>query len=120
MSPVFAEVGEALAGWGIPTAAAVASVVRVGGLSVIASGGIRDGVDAARALALGAEAVGVARPLLAAWKRGGRAAVEQALDALEQGLRAAMLLCGARDLAALRAAPRVLGPRLRAWLEALS
>jgi isopentenyl-diphosphate delta-isomerase len=57
--------------------------------------------------------------MLVAWNRGGTRALEEQTDAFEHGLRAAMLLTGSRDLAALRRAPRVLGPRLRAWLEAL-
>jgi isopentenyl-diphosphate delta-isomerase len=57
----------AFADWGIPTAEAVrAACVAAPGLPVIASGGLRDGVDVAKTLALGASAAGLARSFLLA------------------------------------------------------
>lgn len=106
--------GELLWDWGIPTAASVALVAREG-LTPIATGGITSGLDVARAIALGAHAAGIARPLLAAYEAGGAAQAGRLLDRIERELRAVMLLVGARDLDALRAAPRVLGPELTRW-----
>lgn len=107
--------GELLWDWGIPTAASVALVARVG-LTPIATGGISTGLDVARAIALGAHAAGIARPILAAYEHGGADEVGRMLDRIERELRAVMLLTGARDLDALRAAPRVIGPSLARWL----
>ncbi len=58
-------VAAAFGDWGVPTATAVAEAVRAApGLPVIASGGLRDGVDVAKCLALGARAAGLARAFL--------------------------------------------------------
>ncbi len=107
--------GELLWDWGIPTAASVAMVASEG-LTPIATGGIQNGLDVARAIALGAHAAGIARPLLAAYERGGSDEAARMLDRIERELRAVMLLVGARDLDALRASPRVIGPTLSRWL----
>ncbi|MBW1844574.1 MAG: alpha-hydroxy-acid oxidizing protein, partial [Deltaproteobacteria bacterium] len=107
---------EALREWGIPTAASVAYARRAG-FRVIASGGIRTGLDAARAIALGAEAAGLALPLLRAFAAGGTAGVLNATAGLVESLQSIAMLVGARSVATLREAPRVLGPELRVWLD---
>ncbi|MBM4398577.1 MAG: type 2 isopentenyl-diphosphate Delta-isomerase [Deltaproteobacteria bacterium] len=107
----------ALWDWGLPTAAAVAEVADLG-LEVIASGGIRTGVEAARALALGASVAGVAAPVASAWFEGGEEAVERVLSRMIDGVRAAFVLTGSRSLADLRAAPRIVTGPLREWIEA--
>jgi isopentenyl-diphosphate delta-isomerase len=108
--------GAELREWGIPTAASLVYARRLG-LSAIASGGLRGALDAVRALALGAEAAGLALPFLRAFARGGPDAVMELGAQLAEGIRSAMLLLGARRVADLRRVPRVIGPRLRAWLE---
>jgi isopentenyl-diphosphate delta-isomerase len=102
--------------WGVPTAAAVVEMVGLG-FEVIASGGIRTGLDAARALALGARLAGLAAPVLTAYFEGGVQAAEACLGRVLAGLRAAMLLTSSRDLAALAAAPRRFRGPLREYLE---
>jgi isopentenyl-diphosphate delta-isomerase len=108
-------VGESLWDWGVPTAAAVAYSVAAG-LITIATGGLRTGLDVARALALGATAAGIARPVLQAFTQGGRAGAEAYLDRVERELRAVMLLCGARTVTQLQRAPRIVTGELKDWL----
>jgi len=108
--------GEALHEWGIPTAASVAYARRAG-FRIIASGGIRSGLDAARAIALGADAAGLALPLLRAFAAGGTSEVLDTTAGLVESLQSIAMLVGAPTVAALREAPHVLGSELRTWLE---
>ncbi len=103
--------------WGIPTAASLTQVAPLGFEAVFASGGMTSGLDAAKAIALGATAAGFARPVLKALDAGGPAGAEALLDRIETELRCAMLLVGARDLGALREVPRVITGRLLEWMR---
>lgn len=98
---------DAFAGWGIPTAECIREVrAAVRGVAVIGSGGLNTGVDAAKALALGADLAGFGRALL-----GPAVQSEEQLDALlarvELELRTAMFGIGAGNVSALRDTPRL-------------
>ncbi len=110
-----ARLGELLWDWGIPTAASLLQVGCIGFQTVIATGGITNGYDVARALALGATAVGIARPTLIAFHEGGEAAVHRFFDAVERELRAILVLTGSESPQALAHAPKIIGPKLAAW-----
>ena len=64
-------------------------------------GGIRRGSDALKALALGASAVFVGRPIVWGLALGGQAGVEHMLHLLNEELQTAMALTGVKDLAAI-------------------
>jgi isopentenyl-diphosphate delta-isomerase len=97
----------AFADWGTPTAEALLQAQRgAPGLPVIASGGLRTGIEAAKALALGAVAVGIASPFLKA-AAGSAGDVIAAIDELGEELRIAMFACGAGRVAALRDPGRI-------------
>ncbi len=120
-SGIAATVGQEFSGWGIPTAAAVLSVREaVGkGVKVVASGGIRGGLELAKALALGADVGGLALPLFRAQQAGGVEGAEIALRQVLTGLAQAMLLTGSRKVSDLRARPKVVAGKLKDWLAAL-
>jgi isopentenyl-diphosphate delta-isomerase len=111
-----ARLGNLFWDWGVPTAASVHACVSVG-LETIATGGIQTGLDVVRALALGARAAGIARPMLQAHVRGGKAEAERVIDQLEREIRAAMLLCGARSVDELARVPRLIFSPLKEWME---
>lgn len=73
-----------------------------GQVPIIVDGGIRRGVDVFRALALGANAVAVGRPVLYGLGMGGPAGVKSVLDFLTSELKTAMLLAGVEKLAAIK------------------
>ncbi|MDC0709217.1 type 2 isopentenyl-diphosphate Delta-isomerase [Stigmatella sp. ncwal1] len=118
---LLAELGAEFSSWGIPTAAAAASVRHAVGPEVrlVASGGIRTGLDVAKVLALGADVAGMALPLFKAQQEGGLAGAEKALQLILAGLRQAMLLTGSRGCAELRRRPVIKTGELKDWLAAL-
>lgn len=103
-------VAGAFVGWGIPTAESLRAVAAAApGLTLIASGGLRDGLDVAKSLALGAGLAGLAGPFLRAADRSTEAVIEE-IEVLDETLRVAMFAIGARDLAALRGTDRLIEP----------
>ncbi|QDG54655.1 type 2 isopentenyl-diphosphate Delta-isomerase [Persicimonas caeni] len=116
-SPEKATIGEMFWDWGVPTGAAI-SFAKARNLNVIGSGGLRTGLDCARAIALGADIAGMALPWLKAAFHEGHDAAMQFGRTTIQALRVACLLTGSASIAELQEAPRVLGPNLRRWTEA--
>ena len=106
-------IARTFADWGIPTADSLIQVRQAAPeLPAIASGGIRDGIDVAKCVALGATLVGLASPFLRAATVSDEAVVD-AIDLLADELRIAMFCTGAGDVTALRAPGRlvVIGDR---------
>ena len=112
---------ETFADWGVPTAVSLIAGRRVLGPSakIVGSGGIRNGLDCARAIAAGADIAGMATPVFLAWQEGGQEGAAKYLSRIKAELRAAMLLTGSADVEALRSAPRVHLDPLRRWLKGL-
>ncbi|OJH41180.1 type 2 isopentenyl-diphosphate Delta-isomerase [Cystobacter ferrugineus] len=118
---VQAQVGAEFSNWGIPTAAAIASVRRAvgSGTRLVASGGLRTGLDAAKVIALGADVAGMALPLFRAQQAGGVEGAEKALAVILASLRQAFVLTGSASCADLQRKPRIIGGQLKDWLATL-
>ena len=109
--------GQLFREWGIPTAASLGWLRSLGlRAEIVASGGIRTGLDAARALVLGARVAGLAQPALAAASAGGAAGAIEFLSGVIDSLRTACMLAGVREVGDLANAPRVITGELRDWL----
>jgi isopentenyl-diphosphate Delta-isomerase len=109
--------GALLRDWGIPTAVSLLAA-RAASLPLIATGGVRSGLDAAKALALGATAVGIGAPILRHALEG-EEALEAWLTQFLEELRTVMFLTGSRTLEELRSRPVVILGRTKAWAEQL-
>lgn len=106
--------------WGLPTVVSLGEVLAtVGGqVDVIASGGVRSGHDVAKAMAMGATAVGMAGPLLRLLAQpDGDQKLEQFLAALHLTLRRILLLTGSRTWQDLQRRPVVITGASGQWLD---
>ena len=100
-----ARVAASFADWGIPTAEAILFAKKgAPKVKVIASGGLRDGIDIAKSIALGAIAGGMAGPFLKAADESAEA-VDQLIRQISSQLRIAMLCSSARNIDELQHTP---------------
>lgn len=94
-----ARVAGAFIDWGIPTAVSIQYCRRAApSLPIIASGGIGNGIDVAKCIALGANLVGLAGEFLRAADQNGVAGVIEMAETLTDELRIAMFCAGAKNL----------------------
>ncbi|MFX0115622.1 MAG: type 2 isopentenyl-diphosphate Delta-isomerase [Candidatus Hodarchaeota archaeon] len=109
--------GELFWNWGIPTAfSLIETRTNFSGI-IIATGGVRNGVEAAKLLALGADAVGIALPILKETSKSEKA-LRTYIENFKRELRTAMFLVGARSIHELRKVPIVIHGSMRSWLLA--
>ncbi|MGB4756420.1 MAG: type 2 isopentenyl-diphosphate Delta-isomerase, partial [Candidatus Methanoculleus thermohydrogenotrophicum] len=94
--PGLVKLGKAFLSWGIPTVVSLCEVRTTGG-PIIATGGLRSGIDIASAIALGADLGGMALPLLKAAMVSDDA-LFAAIEAIHRELRVAMFLTGSRTI----------------------
>ncbi|MFN7990648.1 MAG: type 2 isopentenyl-diphosphate Delta-isomerase [Candidatus Micrarchaeia archaeon] len=88
--------------WGIPT---VQSIIQCRGiLPIVASGGIRDGVEGAKAIALGADMCGAAYPFIKAHREGD---LDEFVQIFQRQMRICAFLTGSRTFGDLRKAKLV-------------
>ncbi|WP_246021801.1 type 2 isopentenyl-diphosphate Delta-isomerase [Paenibacillus zeisoli] len=106
--PVRRLAAEAFADWGIPTTECIRAVrAALPGGALIGSGGLHTGVDAAKALALGADLAGFGRALLSPAVQSEQL-LDEVLSRVEFELRTAMFGIGAADIAALKTTDRLI------------
>lgn len=106
-SDFHARVAASFADWGIPTADAIQYAAKAApNLPVFASGGLRDGIDIAKSIALGATLGGMAGPFLKAGNQSSEAA-DQLIQELNAQIRVAMLCSGARSIQKLQQTPLI-------------
>ncbi len=105
--------------WGIPSAASMAEIISLGQpLTLIASGGVRSASDMAKAMALGANACGVAGWFLRILMAEGKDNLDRLLNELLYRLKAILLMSGARTWQDLRRKPLLITGPTAEWLQA--
>ncbi|MEM0441916.1 MAG: type 2 isopentenyl-diphosphate Delta-isomerase [Candidatus Nitrosocaldus sp.] len=109
--------GELFWDWGIPTAMSLLEVRRAVRIGIIASGGLRNGLDIAKCIALGADICALAWPFLKCAAESKESVLEYAKMLIEE-LKASMFLTGARDIKALRRVRYNLQGPLLEWFRA--
>ena len=107
--------GEIFWDWGIPTAISTVEVTNAVNVPVISSGGIRTGLEAAKAIALGADAVGMALPFLK--NSASQEQLNKFITRFNDSLRIAMFLVGASNIEELKQSPLVIRGKTREWLN---
>ena len=107
--------GELFWDWGIPTAVSTAEVVNAVDVPVISSGGIRSGLEAAKAIALGADSVGMALPFLK--KSISQEELNHFITKFNDSLRIAMFLVGANNIEELKQSKLVIRGKTKEWLN---
>ncbi len=114
-----AHLGEEFWDWGIPTALSLIMALEGTEIPVMATGGIRSGLDVAKCVSLGAIAAGLAHPLLYSAARGTAHDLVEQLERMIESTRVSMYLIGAQTIEQLRECRVILGGRLFELLKAL-
>jgi len=104
--------------WGIPTAASLCEVVSHVDLPIIAGGGIRNGIEIAKAISLGATLTAIARPILKTLIENGVDSVIQLINKYILELKTLMFLVEAENIPQLKRKPLIIKDWLKTWLEA--
>jgi isopentenyl-diphosphate delta-isomerase len=102
------DIGELFAGWGIPTPESIRQLRRVEGLTVIGSGGVRNGLDVAKAIAMGSDLVGMAYPFLAPATVSPEKVIEKVRRTVRE-LKICMFCLGVKTIAELQRVPLLKG-----------
>lgn len=108
--------GEIFWDWGVPTAVSLIETTQTVKIPVIASGGVRSGLDVAKCLALNASLTSISQPMLEVAVKGAKE-TEELLTCLIDELRSAMFLVGAENPESLTKVPAVITGKTAEWLN---
>lgn len=111
------QIGQTFWDFGIPTAVSVIECKRVFSGKIIATGGIRNGLDVAKSLVLGADLAGIALPVLQAQDFGGTNSVKKYLEKIIEETKTAMFLAGAKNIGELKKKKYVALGKVKEWIE---
>lgn len=104
--------------WGIPTACSLLEVASLGlPIQIVASGGIRTGIEVCKALRLGADLVGIAGSFLKVLLNKGEKEFSKLVESLMTEIKMTLLLTGARNFQDLKSVPMVITGNTREWLR---
>ncbi|NVM16796.1 MAG: type 2 isopentenyl-diphosphate Delta-isomerase [Candidatus Lokiarchaeota archaeon] len=114
------DLGKLFWDWGIPTAASIIEVSSVvknsSNIKIIGSGGIRDGIDIAKSLRLGAHFAAMARPFLMVALEG-QESIYQFIEKTLRELEITLLLTGSKNIHELIKTPILIESSLKNWLK---
>ncbi len=102
--------------WGIPTPVSVAECRDTVSLPLIATGGVRNGIDIAKSLSMGADIVGIAGGVLKAFDDDEKSVVEY-LERLKKELKTTMFLLGSKQIEELLNVKKIIGGDLKDWMD---
>ncbi|MEM3841529.1 MAG: type 2 isopentenyl-diphosphate Delta-isomerase [Candidatus Micrarchaeaceae archaeon] len=103
--------------WGIPTAQSLIEVRSEFSRMLTATGGIRTASDIAKAIALGADACGIAAPVVQAQSRGGAEGIKNYLESMELSLREEMAALGVSNVKELSSVKREITGKLKVAID---
>jgi isopentenyl-diphosphate delta-isomerase len=109
-----ARLGLTFSDWGIPTPASVYKTSRILDIPVIATGGIRTGLDVARALCVGASTAGIAGKLLKPSMKDSKSVIEE-LSKIIKELKATMFLIGCKNTTEMKKVEYLIHGKLKYW-----
>jgi isopentenyl-diphosphate delta-isomerase len=105
--------------WGLPTATSLAEIVSMQiPIQVVASGGIRTAQDIAKAIAMGADMVGITGLFLKILLHEGQDELDKKIESLLYQLQSVFLMSGARDCSTIKTKPVLILAKTAEWLRA--
>jgi isopentenyl-diphosphate Delta-isomerase len=111
------DLGKEFWDFGIPTAASIILTKKNFKGKIIATGGIRSGLDCVKALILGADLCGIALPVLKAQNKGGSKEVKKYLKKIIEEIHTAMFLLGAKNIKELKKKKFVVLGNTKEWIK---